>query len=46
MKTVKKLLAVVLCTALLFSCCLVQAEETAEAVVYGTEYYEILNAKR
>ncbi len=45
MKTVKKLLAVVLCTAMLFSCCLVQAEEaTEEKVVYGTEYYEVLNA--
>ena len=44
MKTVKKLLAVVLCTALLFSFCLVQAEETEEVIVYGTEYYEILNA--
>ena len=44
MKSVKRLLAVILCTALLFSCCLVQAEETEEVTVYGAEHYEVLNA--
>lgn len=44
MKSVKRLLALVLCMALLFSCCLVQAEETEEVIVYGTDYYQVLNA--
>ena len=44
MKSIKRLLAAILCVSLAFGCVLVQAEETAEAVVYGTDALGLINA--
>lgn len=45
MKSLKRLISIMLCIGILFSCCLVQAEETetVEAPVYGAENLDLMN---
>ncbi len=44
MKSIKRLLAAIICLAMVFACVLVQAEETKENVVYGKHTLGLINA--
>ena len=44
MKSIKRLLAAIICLSMIFGCVLVQAEETVEEVVYGTDALGLINA--